>query len=98
MSLPVVLWEVAQEEFDEAHDWYEARQSGKGEEFEDAVQAAFARIGAQPRAHALVYKDVRKSMVQGFPYCVYYVEEPQRVSVISVFHTSRDPAIWQGRR
>jgi hypothetical protein len=28
---------------------------------------------------------------------VFYRAEPTRVQVIGVFHSSRDPAIWQGR-
>lgn len=98
MSLPVVVEDVAQAEFDEAFDWYDARSASKAVQFAEAVQAVFARIGAHPRAHGIVYKDVRKAVVLGFAYCVYYFEEPQRVVVISVFHTSRDPAVWQGRR
>lgn len=98
MSLPVVVEDVALAEFDEAFDWYDARNAAKATKFAEAVLAVFTRIGAQPRAHAVVYKDVRRALVRGFPYCVYYAEEPQQVVVISVFHTSRDPAIWQGRR
>lgn len=98
MSLPIILEDDAQAEYDEAFDWYDARSAVKAVEFEQAVEAVLTRIGAQPRAHAVVYKDVRRALVRGFPYCVYYAEEPQQVVVISVFHTSRDPAIWQGRR
>jgi len=98
MSLPVVVEDDAQAEFDEAFDWYDVRNTAKALQFAEAVLAVFTSIGAQPRAHAVVHKDVRKALVQGFPYCVYYFEEPQQVVVISVFHTSRDPAIWQGRR
>ena len=98
MSLPVVVEDVAQAEFDEAFDWYDARSAARSTQFAVEVRAVFTRIGAHPRAHTVVYKDVRRAVVPGFPYCVYYFEEPQQVVVISVFHTSRDPAIWQGRR
>ena len=33
----------------------------------------------------------------GYPYCVYYRIEEDRVLVLAVFHTARDPAIWQNR-
>ena len=98
MSLPVTLWDEAQAEFDDAGDYYEARRPGLGADFVAAVQAVFDRIAVNPRIHAVVYRDVRKAVVKGFPYCVFYFEEPTRVVVTSVFHTSRDPAIWQGRR
>jgi plasmid stabilization system protein ParE len=47
--------------------------------------------------HSVVFADIRKAVVVRFPYCVFYRAEPTRVQVISVFHTSRDPSIWQGR-
>ena len=78
MSLPVVIDPEAQDEFDEAYDYYEGRRAGLGEAFADAVQVVLDRIGIMP-------------------HCVYYREESSLVRVISVFHTSRDPAIWQFR-
>jgi len=47
--------------------------------------------------HGIVHYDVRKAVVTRFPYIVLYREEAGEVLVISVFHTSRDPAVWQAR-
>jgi plasmid stabilization system protein ParE len=95
--LPVVLRAEAQTEFDEAFDWYEARRPGLGVDFATQVRAVFDRIAANPQLHAVVFADVRKAVVQRFPYCVYYRAEAARVQVLAVFHNRRDPAIWQGR-
>ncbi len=46
---------------------------------------------------AAVYGDVRKAVVRRFPYVVLYREDAAEVVVIAVFHTSRDPSIWQAR-
>lgn len=97
MSKPIVLRQVARDEFDAAADWYEARQAGLGPQFVAAVQAVFDRISANPQLHAVVRRDIRKAVVSGFPYSVYYREQQTRVVVLAVFHSSRDPAIWQGR-
>lgn len=32
-----------------------------------------------------------------FPYVLIDLAEPEHVEVIAVFHTSRDPAVWQER-
>jgi toxin ParE1/3/4 len=47
--------------------------------------------------HGFVLEDVRKAVVSGFPYCVYYREVEGSVVILSVFHTSRDPKEWQER-
>ncbi len=97
MSQPIVLRRAAREEFDEAADWYEARQVGRGTQFVAAVQVVFDRIAANPKFYAVVRRDIRKAVVLGFPYTVYYREQPARVVVVAVFHSARDPKIWQGR-
>lgn len=97
MTLPVVLRRPAREEYDAAADWYERQRSGLGAAFTAAVQAVFDRIAAQPRLHGVVLRDIRKAVVQRFPYCVYYRERPSAIVVLSVFHTARNPSVWQSR-
>ena len=97
MSLPVVLQPAARQEYDAAVDFYEARQAGLGARFATRVNEVLTRIGQSPKMHAVVRGNTRKAVVAKFPYCVYYRELADRVEVISVFHTSRDPADWQSR-
>ena len=97
VSLPVILDPEARDEFDEGYDYYESRRAGSGESFADAVQIVLDRIGEMPQLHRAVFGKVRRAVIQGFPYCVYYREEATRVRAISVFHTKRDPNIWQSR-
>jgi toxin ParE1/3/4 len=97
MTLPLRLLPEARAEFDDATDWYETHQSGLGVDFVAKVGTVFKRIAANPKIHAIVYKDVRKAVVDRFPYVVRYQEEPHEVIVISVFHTSRNPDVWKSR-
>jgi plasmid stabilization system protein ParE len=97
MSLPLVFRRLARAEFLDAADWYEQRRTGLGTAFTAAVQQVLDQIAAQPSFYPQVSQDVREALVSGYPYCVYYREEPGLVLVLAVFHTSRDPSIWQGR-
>ena len=97
MSLPVIFRPEARAEFDEAYDWYEGQRVGLGEAFADQVQVVLDRIAATPGIHAAVFGTVRKAVVVRFPYCVFYREEAWCVRILSVFHTRRDPRIWQSR-
>jgi plasmid stabilization system protein ParE len=47
--------------------------------------------------HAVVLGDVRKAVVTRFPYCVFYRPHADRIEVLAVFHSKRDPTIWQSR-
>jgi len=97
VNLPVVLRAEAEAEFDRAFDWYEAHRAGLGAEFAAEVQRVFDRVAANPLIHGIAMPDVRKAAVRRFPYCVYYRPQSDRIEVVAVFHTSRDPAVWQGR-
>jgi plasmid stabilization system protein ParE len=97
MSLPVVLRLEARAEFDGAFDWYEQQRPGLGVDFVTQVQAVLDRISATPELYAQVFQDVRRAVVQRFPYAVFYKIEPQQVVVLAVFHSRRDPKIWQER-
>lgn len=97
MNSPIVFRRAARAEYDDAADWYEARSPGLGAAFTAAVRVILDRIAAQPAYYATVLDTIREALVPGYPFCVYYREETGRVLVLSVFHTSRDPAVWQAR-
>ena len=97
MSLSIVFRATAQSEFDGAAVWYEARRAGLGNDFVTEVQRVLDTIVNQPDRYPVVYGDVREAAVRRFPYCVYYRAKADRVVVIAVFHTSRNPAVWQAR-
>ncbi len=97
MSLPVVFHRAALVEFDHASDWYEHRRAGLGAAFTASVQRVIDQIGVQTDFYPMVFPGMREALVPSFPYCVYFHEEPERVVVMSIFHTARDPSIWQSR-
>lgn len=98
MSLPIRLLPEATDDLSAAVEWYKKTKTiGLGERFVVAVRDAIRRVATHPTMHGTVYQDVRKSRVIGFPYIVLYREDQGELVVISVFHTSRDPAEWQIR-
>ena len=97
MSLSVVFRRIARREFDDAIDWYEQRRTGRGVIFSTTVRDLLVRIADQPHFYAEVEDGVRDARVRRHPYCVYYRVETDRIVILSVFHTSRDPTIWKER-
>lgn len=97
MSLPVAFLRIARVEFDNAANWYEVRRAGLGMTFTNSVERVLNRIAEHPDFYAQAYKDVREALVPRYPYCVYYRIADAGILVLSVFHTARDPSVWQGR-
>jgi plasmid stabilization system protein ParE len=93
----VVFRKQARLEFDEAGNWYEKERLGLGMEFLDEIQLLIQRIASTPEQFPMLYRDVRKAVVRRFPYCIYFRERDQRIVVLAVFHSARNPAVWQQR-
>jgi len=97
MSRRLVVRPEAEGEMADAFDWYEARVSGLGSEFLLCVDAVFSAILRSPQQYPRVHKIVRRALTRKFPYEVFFVEDDERVVVLSVFHAKREPKRWQGR-
>lgn len=97
MTLPVVLRRTAEDELDRAAAWYATKREKLAAEFVAEVKATFAVIAEHPDRFGIAHEDVREAQLDRFPYCVYYRVLPERVLVLAVFHTARDPSIWQSR-
>lgn len=81
----------------DTEEWYSARSPDVGEAFVAAVYGSIFRIVEHPEGAPLVYKKVRRLLMHGFPYSVFYVYERKRVRIVAVMHWRRDPFDWQAR-
>jgi len=93
----VVFLAQAEAEFEAAQAWYEDRSPGLGQAFVTSIQATIGRVRRAPLQFPVVDLDVRRALVRRFPYGVFYLAEEERVVVIAVFHSSRDPMEWKSR-
>jgi plasmid stabilization system protein ParE len=97
MSYVLVFRPEVRAEINEAYRWYENQQSGLGDEFLDRISETLDRICQMPESYAVVYRDIRRAVVQRFPYAVYYRVVSSRVVVTAIFHGRRNPKAWQTR-
>jgi plasmid stabilization system protein ParE len=97
MTIAWRLRSVALEEFQAAAEYYDQQRDGLGEEFVEEISDLLRAILAQPDFYPVAHRDIRFAQARRFPYCVYYRVLPRGIVIISVFHNSRDPAIWQSR-
>lgn len=78
--------------------YYERDYPGRGRRFVEAVEAALARIEANPTQFAILYEpDIRSAKVSRFPYRVVYVLVGAVVDVVAVAHAKRRPGYWRRR-
>ncbi len=97
MTLVVTFRSAARSEFDEAALRYESNRVGLGADFIAAIDQVVSLAAAHPLRYPVIHRNIRRVRAKRFPYSVYYVAEARRVVILSVFHSSRSPLIWQQR-
>ncbi len=97
MSLRLIVRPEAEAEMADAFDWYEDHVPGLGSDFLLCLDAVFNAILRSPRQYPLVHKIVRRALTRRFPYEFFFVEDDERIVVLSVFHAKRNPKRWQDR-
>jgi plasmid stabilization system protein ParE len=97
MTFEVRLRPEAEDDLFEAAVWYEAQQPGLGQRFLEAVTAAISKISTSPLAYTIVYRSIRRALLQRFPFGVFYRVEEGQILVIAVLHGSRHPRRWRQR-
>ena len=92
--IALVVGPAAVADLTEIHAHYDTVEDGLGGRFVGALDELFARLATFPRSAALVagYLDVRRAVVRGFPYVVFYRHRPDRIDVLRVLHAAREDA------
>jgi toxin ParE1/3/4 len=88
---------LARAEITAAFEWYRIRSPHAAASFVEAVDAALKSIERAPKRQAIVRGRLRRRLLQGFPYAVYYKVYPRVISVVGVIHGRRHPAVWLRR-
>lgn len=101
--LRVVLRQRARLDIEEAVDWYRDNADVvTALDFVDAVEAGLVHLGHHPGtgspryATELDLPGLRSWLLDGFPYVVFYVKQPDHLDVWRVLHAHRDIPAWLG--
>ena len=87
----------AENEFNEAIDYYEDIEPALGYDFAIEVHSTIIRSVNFPKAWTVLEGDVRRSLVRRFPYGILYSEEEDGIFIVAVMHLHRKPGYWKHR-
>ena len=97
MTSPVRFTAAARADLDDALQWYAVRAPEIVPQFRQALRSIVERIAQNPRQFPPEAHDTRRALLRRFPYLVIFRETDEACFVVAVFHTSREPRIWQSR-
>jgi plasmid stabilization system protein ParE len=93
----ILLLAEAREDALEAFRWYEKECRGLGKIFRAFLHQTIERIRRAPLASPVVYRDLRRALIDRFPYGVFYRVQVGTIIVVGIIHGRRDPIAWQRR-
>lgn len=96
MSYRFLIKPRALSDIREAYEWYEEQSAGLGGAFIRAVDASLQNISEYPESSPVVIEKVRRAILRRFPYGVFYLFEEDTITILALYHTSRDPKGWRG--
>jgi plasmid stabilization system protein ParE len=97
MNRPLVIRRLAERDLKQATRWYDKQRQGLGDDLMDEVVETIDKILDRPLSFPVVYRDIRRALLDRFPYGVYFRMRGDTIVITAVHHGSRDPSRWQNR-
>lgn len=97
MNLPVIVNPLAEQDIREICDWYDSQREGLGEDFLGELASALRRIEQLSRGYPKLHRDIRRTYMRRFPYGIFYRVDDSQITVVAVYHSSRELRGWQER-
>ena len=94
MNRTLIVRRRAEAQAFHARNWYESQLDGLGHRFVDELDRAIQKAHRNPKHYQVVHREIRRVLLQRFPYAVFFIATPGRVVVLAILHQYEDPAKW----
>jgi len=95
--MKILFLELAEQELYASQEYYEEQQTHLGNKFKSEVYNSLKRIQKFPNMFVKVKKDIRKCIINKFPFNILYSIEDDYILVIAIAHHHRYPDYWTDR-
>jgi len=92
MSYNVIFKEEADYDVFDAHQWYESRRTGLGNELLNEIEEYIKVLEQDPQIYQIRKLNWRYCPLKRFPYVIVFEIEKQDIVVYAVFNTYQHPA------
>lgn len=97
MIRPYFISAEARRDIDEAYEWYESMEAGRGDEFLVEFHDALREVREHPEICYPVSRRARAAQLPRSKYIIYFREEIVGIVVFGVRHSASDDKVWKGR-
>ncbi len=93
----IELSNEAEEDFDNAFNYYLYENERVANNFYHKTNESFITLSKDPFAYQKIYKNIHRFVMKKFPFVIYFRINGFSIRIIAIFHTSRNPQIWEDR-
>lgn len=94
MEYEIFIRLEAVQDYKDGINWYRKIQvTGLVLKFTYSVKQAISKIEKYPNAFAIRYKNVRVAHLSKFPYAIHYFIDGNKIIIIAIIYSGRDPQI-----
>ena len=90
MNWIVTIRPKASADLRRAHDWYEERSPGLGDEFLADHAEALLRLEADPERFPLYFHGFRRVLTHRFPYKIFFRIAGQNIIIFRILHGAQN--------
>ena len=87
----LIIVEQAIIEMEDTCEFYNAKVEGLGTEFNEEVFELLDKIQVNPLLFPVKFEQIHEAVLHRFPFVITYEVVENKVVVLSVFHTKRNP-------
>ena len=92
MKYEIFITQRAHFEINQSIEWYNEQKKGLGKQFYNELKSCIKHIKKNPLAFEKKYKHFHVTPLEIFPFnIIYFIDNPDKIIITAVFHTSREP-------
>jgi toxin ParE1/3/4 len=97
--LPIIFSPEADEDLEEAFEWYEVQSPGVEARFLEEIKSALEQISDHPKRFPVLHHPIRGAFLLKFQYTIYYelLDDPQVIYIWGIWHQARNPKVFRKR-
>lgn len=93
----IELSDEAEVDFYKSYEFYFEDSPKVADTFFKQINFGFENIKQNPKSFPIAHKTTRKYVLKKFPFVIYYRIVDTIIQIVAIFHTSRNPEIWNER-
>jgi len=100
MKTKFIFSPFVKEDIRNGKQWYSKISKQLASDFLAEYRSKILFISENPNSAEIKYDNQRITFLKRFPYGIHYefIERENTIKIYAVFHTSRNPKIWQERK